>query len=177
MNVGTKPFWLIAVLISFCTLQAQAQSLGVKVVSTTGVDCPTDSKGVAELQLSGQSGSVEVYLMPAVEGASIRQSGTSIKISKLPAASYVISVRDAKGQVGGTQVTVASEMAPYTFQISQPSCPSCEDGRIDIAANEFSIRWKNPSLSGASLTGLSAGSYSVELSSKGCTVVETITLK
>lgn len=81
-------------------------------------------------------------------------------------------VTDAEGNTQSVGVVVRPNVTIRVVDVVPPSCPSCADGSITVAAEgespPFTYRWSNDQTT-ATAVGLAPGSYSVRATnSRGC---------
>jgi hypothetical protein len=107
---------------------------------------------------------------------------TTSTISNLAGGTYSLTITDGNGCTKTAATSVAAFVAPtVTLTSTNPTCNGGNNGTATAAVTggtaPFSYAWSN-SATGASLTGLTAGTYSVTVTdSKGCTsVVRTATI-
>lgn len=102
--------------------------------------------------------------------------GTNASISGLSAGTYTVTVTDSAGCMDSFTETIADAVAEIDVNgaiINDVSCYGDSNGSITVTAAQGSQPWQfvwSTGFSGGTITGLSAGSYSVTLTdSAGCT--------
>jgi hypothetical protein len=140
-------------------------------LEVTDAVCANTGKVVATI-----SGGTGAYTYLWSNGA------TTATISNLAGGPYSLTITDANGCSKTATTTVAAFVAPtVTLTSTNPTCFGGNNGTATTAISggtaPFSYAWSN-SATGASLTGLTAGTYSVTVTdSKGCaSVVKTTTV-
>jgi gliding motility-associated-like protein len=134
----------------------------------------------------GQSnGAVTATASGGVPGFSFQWStgANSVGISGIPAGSYTVTVTDSKGCTKSAIGNISNLTGPQITAVdsSNISCPGGNNGSILITATGVSLplsySWAGLSDTTASLSNLSAGSYTVTVSDgAGCIAVRTVTL-
>ncbi|MFY9311099.1 MAG: SprB repeat-containing protein, partial [Bacteroidia bacterium] len=137
-------------------------------LSSNPVSCFNGSNGSAS---STVSGGTTPYIYTWSSGA------TSPNASGLTAGTYTLTVKDNKGC---TAVNTTSVSQPSAFTVSVATTPeTCNTQNNGTAAANpsggtpsYSYLWQPGSLTSASLTGLSAGTYTLTVTdAKGCTAL------
>lgn len=148
----------------------------VVTVTTTATSCTGGNNGSASVSASGGTPGFTYIWLPS------NASGPTI--TGLTAGVYTVQATDINNCVQ-TQTFSITDPAPLTASISATSNVSCfggNNGTATVAASGgtpfYSYQWAPAGGNGATATGLSAGSYTVNVTdSKGCitTAVAVIT--
>lgn len=135
----------------------------ITVTSVTNVSCNGGSNGAISISVTGGS---SPYTYFWVNGA------TTQNVSNLSSAPYQIQVIDANG-CQSSKTIIVNEPSPISLYVntSNASCGNADGSTTVIASGGnggYSFQWSN-SATTSSVTGLSAGNYSVTVTdNKGC---------
>lgn len=132
----------------------------------TPVSCVNDSNGAINPTYSGGGGAPYTYLWST--------GATSAGISNLTAGQYFVTVTGANGC---TKISNAIDVVRYNQQLLAftETAPSCDAANGSIAVNTLAGNWGpqpytyswSTGLTGAAITGLSDGVYTVTMSTNG----------
>ena len=135
--------------------------------SGTNVSCNGGSDGTANVLASGGTTGYTYSWSPS--------GGTGATASNLAAGTYTVTVTDSKGCTKSCAYTVTQPTA-VTADCSKKdaSCNGASDGSASVVAGGgtpgYTYSWLPSGGTGASATGLKAGTYTVTVTdSKGCT--------
>jgi gliding motility-associated-like protein len=160
----------------------------VELVAVTGVTCPDDDEGGAELSVSGgDPGYTYQWTNAAGELVSEVQSPNN-----LIAGLYTVMVSEPSGNVVTLQVEIEAEsMLGVALEVESDfngfdvSCFNTADGQVRALAsgsNNYIYEWIRLSdnmlvSTGATLTGAAAGAYQLQLSgADGCMITQAFNL-
>lgn len=143
--------------------------------SSTPVECHGGSTGTATVTPSGGQAPYS-YLWPST-------GSNSNTIYSVPAGSYQVTVTDATGCIRHTTVTV-TQPPVLSASISSTTNVTCFGGNNGTAVvtpaggnGGYMYNWSPAASTTTTATGLSAGSYTVNVSdSKGCLTAATATI-
>ena len=144
----------------------------ISVTSQTNVTCFGSCNGVATTSVSG---GVTPYIYSWSNGQ-VTSSGTN-----LCAGLYTVSATDNAGCVTSTSVNISQPTAlTVTISPSNPKCFGASNGSALAAAiggtPTYTYTWSNGFI-GTNITGLSAGSYGLNvMDANGCVVTSSMTL-
>ncbi|MEL6945096.1 MAG: SprB repeat-containing protein, partial [Bacteroidota bacterium] len=134
-------------------------------VSSNNTACPACSTGTASASASGGTPPYSYEWGTKGQGSSI---------ADLPIGTYSVNVTDANGCTNSTTVEVQADPCDISVDLSanSPSCPGANDGSVSATPSgngtSYSYAWSTGG-TGESISGLSAGSYSVEVTNNyGC---------
>lgn len=155
-----------------------AEPLTVAIVSQSDADCFNNATGQASVQAYGGTGpyAYQWNTTPPRSGASI---------TGLPAGDHTVTITDAKGCSTSTVVSIGGPASTLSASITSPTNPGCHagtDGSINVHAEggsaPYSYTWNtSPTQSGATATGLGAGTWNVIITdANGCSTTATHTL-
>ena len=149
----------------------------VRISSQTNVDCFGNSTGSATVTATGGT-EPYTYLWSPMGGSLATASG-------LPAGTYTVTVTDANGCTAQASVTITQPTAPLTCMASVTlpiSTPGGNDGEATVVpsggTSPYTYSWNTvPVQTGATATGLSAGTYTVKVTDHNqCTTTCEVTL-
>jgi hypothetical protein len=160
-------------------------------IAKANVACHDGTDGSVRFQISSGSPPYRYDFRrlgggPSGNGTVARRNDTTT-LSGLPAGTYLIEVADDFGSVGYFNTTierpdpVTLTVAATDYNGSDLSCATASDGVLTATASggtgTISYRWSDANRNGPTLSGLSAGSYSVAATdANGCTEDTTLTL-
>jgi len=156
------------------TITQPANAVSVSVTGTTPTTCGS-STGTATASATGGTGTITYNWMPgSVSGASI---------SNLTAGTYTVTATDANGCTATATGIVASSGGP-TISISSQTNVLCNGGNNGGATasatggtGTITYNWMPGSVSGASISNLAAGTYTVTATDgTGCSNATTVTI-
>jgi CHU_C Type IX secretion signal domain/SprB repeat/Cohesin domain len=136
------------------------------------VTCPGTSTGFLNLTVSGGTGAYTYNWNPNV--------ATTRNLQNVPMGQYSVTISDVNGCQGQFGPYTVGGPTPMTYNGTPTStatgCGSTGTGTIQIAisggSGSYSARWQPGNLTGLSLTGLAAGTYTPTITDgSGCTVV------
>jgi gliding motility-associated-like protein len=146
------------------------------ITGTTNVSCFGGSDGTATVNVTSGSAPFTYQWTPT--------GGTGTTASGLPAGTYTITVTDANGCI--TSATTSSPITEptaltATVTTTNVSCFGGNNGAASVAASDgtpgYTFTWLPGNTNGSSVSGLAAGSYSVNIvDSKNCLLQETFTI-
>ena len=147
-------------------------------VGGAGESCPGEIDGTAFVS---PSGGVPPYVYLWSIGT------TSSAITGLSSGTYSVTVNDSNGSsaTGSYTVNAASPIS-LSSTLVNPTTPSSNDGQIGVTASggtgSYTFNWSNGASGGFSvdfsnLAGLDEGTYSVTVTSGGCTETGSFTLE
>ncbi|MDJ1470971.1 T9SS type A sorting domain-containing protein [Xanthocytophaga flava] len=150
--------------------------LNVQLESKQNVICAGDATGSVTVKATGGVGPYSYSL----NGGSYQSSPT---FSSLPAGSYQISVRDQNGCSISLTENISSLYAPIVANVYTENirCKSGQDGLISLSVSggvaPYSYQWSGMSSNSETVSGLSAGTYSVKIvDAVGCSINLSATL-
>lgn len=153
---------------------AQPAAALVATASSTNTDCGA-STGTATASVSGGTTNYSYSWSPS--------GGTGSTASNLPAGPYTVTVTDQNGCQSTANTTVGINGGPSISVSSSTdvSCNGVNDGAATVTGSggtgTLTFTWTPGNLTGASQTGLTAGTYTVEVSDlSGCTNSTTVTI-
>jgi len=154
-----------AINVQGCTLGAQA--------SVSDAACYGAASGTITLDLSNVTGNADITW---------NTGATTPTLENVAAGSYSAVIQDEAGCLTVVNVVVSQpeEIILGTVESVKPLCPQDNTGSIVVTAEggagTFSYEWSNGQ-TGSSITDLTAGVYSVEISDgTGCSTVKDIIL-
>lgn len=150
-------------------------SLSAVISATTSASCGASTGGATVTASGGTPGYTYVW-SPS--------GGTTAGISNLAAGGNTVTVTDSKGCTRTAVATISSASGPTLSIVSQASvnCFGASTGSASVNATggtgPYTYTWNPGNLSGASQTGLAAGTYTInvaDISACSGTTVLTIT--
>ena len=151
----------------------EPDAINIVLDSKTDVDCSGNSSGSATVTVSGGTAPL-TYLWS--------NGGISTSISGISAGNYTITVTDANNCTDDFMVTINQPInAPtLTFNVTDIDCNGNANGAIDLDITGGTAPYTQLWTTGASsedLTGLSAGSYAVNVTdANGCVITGSATV-
>jgi hypothetical protein len=149
--------------------------LNISVVETVAATCETTYDGAAEINISGGAS-------PYTISWNDEQNQNIERASNLLPGTYTVLVTDASGCSAVKSVTVGTVNPIYiaSFNKETPSCHTATDGSIEVVVaggtGNYSYLWSTGA-SSKTLTGIAAGTYSVEVfDNDECAVSESVTI-
>lgn len=156
------------------TITQPASAVSASISSTTPATCG-GSNGSATASGSGGTGSLSYSWSPS--------GGSTATASGLAAGSYTVTVTDANGCTATANTTITNSGGPTVTISSQTNitCFGLTNGAATVNATggtgPYTYTWMPGSLSGASQTGLAAGTYTVTAADAStCTGTVTVTI-
>ncbi len=154
------------------TVTQPAASLTPSINSTSAVSCFGGNNGAVNISVSGGT---SPYSYVWNNGA------TSQDISGVSTGTYTVTITDANGCTATTQAVISQPSASLSANASSNQSVSCFGGNngaatVNVAGGTapYSYSW-NTGASTQSLTGLSAGSYTVSITdANNCTAVASV---
>ncbi|HRH66488.1 MAG TPA: hypothetical protein PLU53_09345, partial [Bacteroidia bacterium] len=150
-------------------------AIAVAVAGSSGVSCRGGNDGAAAVSVSGGTSPYTYAWSPG--------GGTSASVSNLTAGNYTVTVTDVRGC---TQTTTVSILQPATLLSSVTGntallCNGDGTGTATVSASggtlPYAYSWSVGGATSTSLSGLSAGNYSVTTTdAHGCTTVTSVTI-
>lgn len=158
------------------TITQPNAALGINITSTTDVNCVGDATGTATVQGTGGTPNYtyEWNTTPVQNGP---------VATNLTAGNYSVTITDANGCTESTIVTISEPAEPLSVSLVSQTNVNCfgeATGAATVAASggesPYSYTWNtNPATSGATISGVTAGSYTVTVvDGNGCTQTLTI---
>lgn len=147
----------------------------VFIASTASVSCNGGMDGAATCTVIGTT-SPHTYLW------SSSPAQTTITATGLGAGIYNVTMTDSAGCIDiATAVITEPAAISYTFAIANVSCNGLSDGAATVTAaggvGGYSYTWSPSGGSASSVTGLSAGNYTVTITdANGCTAVDSVSI-
>lgn len=162
-----------------CTVSANG------VVNAGPVCCAlTATQSVFDASCGGNDGSILVRvdsssgIPPYTYGINGGAQGNSANFSNLAVGNYTVLVEDANGCQFTLNATInqANNNVAVSFVATNPTCDGGADGTLEAAGSggtaPYNYAWSN-NATGASLTGLGAGTYTVTVfDANGCSVAD-----
>lgn len=144
----------------------EPDALTVTSLAPVGVSCFGKSDGEISLNVTG---GVAPYYFD-YEG--INTFAGSISLADMPRGIYDWNVIDANGCVLPVNFEITSPAAvEVEVRLEKPACPGGSNGELFVlpkgSSGPFIYLWKDSSLSGNLVTGLSAGTYELEVQDAG----------
>lgn len=146
----------------------------VLTMSSQSVSCFGATDGVAQVSVNGGSASYSYTWIPG--------GLNTPTITSLTAGIYTVNVSNS-GSCTGTKTVVVNQGLPLNVSISTQSisCLGATDGSLQAnavgGAGGFTYTWSPGGLNTTSITGLSAGNYTVQAKSgNGCSGSQTVSL-
>ncbi|MDJ1499914.1 T9SS type A sorting domain-containing protein [Xanthocytophaga agilis] len=153
-----------------------SEKLSVQLESKQNVICAGDATGSLTVKATGGVGPYSYSL----NGGSYQSSPT---FSSLAAGSYQITVRDQNGCSISLNESISSLYAPIVANVYTENirCKSGQDGLISLSVSggvaPYSYQWSGMSSNSETVSGLSAGTYSVKIvDAVGCSINLSATL-
>ncbi len=143
------------------------------VFSTTNVSCNGLTNGSATVTISGGT-SPYTFLWSNAQ--------TLPTATNLGAGTYTLTATDVNGCVATTSATITQPLVlSTTFTSTNPVCAGSANGTITTTTNggttPYSYLWSPGGATTSSLTGLTAGTYSVQVTdAQGCITLSNVTL-
>lgn len=134
----------------------------VSVLNATHVSCYGGNNGALTASISGGTGPAFTYSWAPSGGSGNTANGLS-------AGTYFLKVTDSNGCIGLSSTSVVTQPSSITAVISSNSvlCKGGNSGSATITAfggtGTYSYTWLSPTSSASSITNLSAGIYSVQV--------------
>jgi gliding motility-associated-like protein len=174
-NIAGGTYTITATDQNSCTASVSlvVNTLGGPTVSVSGqtnVTCHGGADGTITVNASGGTGSLTYAWTPS--------GGNAPTATGLSAGTYTVSVTDGAGCIGSAIATVTEPvMLSVNTNVTAADCGS-SNGAISISVNggtaPYSYAWSPSVGSGATVSGLTPGSYSVTvMDASGCTISET----
>ncbi|MFM2387317.1 MAG: hypothetical protein RL660_2074, partial [Bacteroidota bacterium] len=159
---------------SSVTITQPAAALSATIGVPTHVTCFGLSNGSATASATGGTTGYSYFWS---------NGQTSATLSAVAAASYTVTITDAKGCTSTSSVTITQPSAALTAAMGAPTHVSCfgqSTGAATVTAaggtSAYSYAWNN-SQTAATLSSVAAGSYTVTITdSKGCTSTSSVTI-
>lgn len=145
------------------------------IISVTDVSCNSGSDGSIAVQASGGTGTYAYTWNPVV--------GNSSNVSNLPAGNYTATATDQNGC--STSITVlVNQPNVLSSTITAVSNAVCYNGTgsasvlVSGGTAPYSYAWSTtPTQTGSSITGISSGSYTVNITdAHGCTAQNIVSI-
>ncbi|MBI2269496.1 MAG: SBBP repeat-containing protein, partial [Bacteroidetes bacterium] len=156
-----------------CTMSASASVIA-------NVNCAGGNNGSAQVTIS--SGSVP-YMYNWSNGTSGSTTTTNIQVTGLSSGSYTVTITDGLC-ASVTSVTITQALVINSVSSTNVTCNGGNNGGATITVNNstgspYTYNWSNgvagtTIVSPSSVTGLSAGVYSVTISAGSCTSITTV---
>jgi gliding motility-associated-like protein len=155
-------------------VQFTASDLEIEATELNGVSCNGNADGSAILEISGGTAPYTIVWNPAV--------ASGLSASNLTAGNYTVTVTDENGCVAEVTFTISSP-APLNVQMSgSPTDCGSSNGTVNTLVSggtgPFTYSWNPDNGNASSLSGLSAGNYSVSITDdNGCTASGSYTVQ
>lgn len=153
----------------------QPAPLSINFNPIVNVSCFAGSNGAVSAMPSGGSPSYTYFWLPG--------GATGNSVSGLSAGTYTLTVHDAHSCIVQDSVVITQPAAPVsmTFSTTPASCYGTSNGSGTVTGAggtaPYTYRWMPGSLTGAAVSGLAAGTYTVTATdAHGCTGVNTVTI-
>lgn len=149
-------------------------NISINSPSKTDVTCNGGSDGT--ISMSNISGGTTPFTFLWSNGAT-----GSPYLNGIPAGTYSLTITDANSCTGTSSISVSQPAAiSVTISKTDASCFGCSDGSATATASggsaPYTYLWSN-SATTATITGLSAGSYSLTVTdASGCTNSDSLTI-
>lgn len=148
----------------------------ISIVSTTNVSCNGGNDGAATLGLTGGTGPFTYSWSPS--------GGTGVTATGLVAGVYTANVVDANGcKASATTTPSISEPPPINIIVATApvSCFGGNDGTASVSAlggtPGYTYEWLPSATTGSTISGLSATTYSVEVTdTKSCVQIQSFAI-
>ena len=146
-----------------------AEALTVSVASLTNVNCNGENDGFASVTGSGGTGSYTYSWTPGNLSGPTQDA--------LTAGTYLVQITDAAGCIDTTLVNITEPPALSLSDTISPADCGATNGAISVTVTggttPYSYAWVPTGNTGAALTNLSPGTYTLTVSdASGCTVTE-----
>jgi len=153
-------------------------AISVTIVSQTNVSCNAGNNGAATISASGGTGAFTYNWTPGNPTG----DGTA-SVSELSAGSFTCTVTDENGCSAFRIITI-TEPTPISVGVSSQTNVSCNGGTTGSASvfasggtGSISFNWLPFGGASAFATGLSAGTYSCNISdANGCSAIQLFTI-
>lgn len=143
--------------------------------AVTTLESPNVSGTVTDSECGQATGAIDVTITSGLAPYTISWSNSQVTedISGLSAGQYTITVTDDQNCSVDTAFSIINSNQPeLVFSVSDATC-GATNGAIDLTINNgvgpYEILWTPGDIASEDLTGLSAGSYSVEVTDLGTT--------
>ena len=174
-NIAGGTYTITATDQNSCTASVSlvVNTLGGPTVSVSGqtnVTCHGGADGTITVSATGGTGSLTYSWTPS--------GGNAPTATGLSAGTYTVSVTDGAGCIGSAIATVTEPvMLSVNTNVTAADCGS-SNGAISVSANggtaPYSYAWSPSVGTGATVSGLTPGSYTVTvMDASGCTVSAT----
>jgi len=152
----------------------QLPALTANISTKTDIFCSGASTGSATVVGGGNTSTP--YTFNWSTGA------TSSTINGLAAGTYTVTVTDANSCTASTTVTI-NQLPPVAINLvskTDPKCNNANNGSISVSGSAgntpYTFSWSN-SMTGASISGIAAGTYTVTITdANSCTATLSVTL-
>lgn len=177
-SLSTGTYTVTITDLQGCTATATAiitQPLSINIIFDTqiNVSCFGGNNGVLSATVSGGTPNYDYLWMPG--------GGITNVVSGLTAGTYTLTITDDNGCVGQNTATITQPIAPVSATTSSTpaSCFGASDGSATVTGAGgtpgYTYQWMPGSLSGSTITGLLAGTYTVTATDiNGCTGSTTV---
>jgi len=156
---------------SVCDSITEPTALTASLVSSQNPFCNGESSGTIDINVSGGAGG---YSYNWTNGS------TTQNLANIPAGNYTVTVTDGNGCTTTTGATLTDPAAlVLNISTTDVSCGGSNDGSATVTsvqngATPFSYLWNPGGQTGATISNLSAGTYSVTVTdNNGCTASTT----
>ncbi|MCW3070362.1 MAG: hypothetical protein JWO44_252, partial [Bacteroidetes bacterium] len=143
------------------------------IFSSTNVSCNGLTNGAATVTIAGGT---SPYTFVWTNGQTLPSA------TNLPAGTYTLNATDVNGCSASTSVTITEPaVLTTTYSFTDPQCAGATNGTITTASTggtaPYSYLWTPGGMTTSAVTGLTAGSYSVQVTDvQGCTSSSNIIL-
>lgn len=156
---------------SSAALVSQPTGISIATLSLKDVSCSGGNDGTIQVSVGGGTPGYTYLWAPS--------GGSGATASGLTAGTYTLTVTDTKNCVGTATYTIGQPMPLSSVLTSTPvSCNGGTDGTATITVADgtpgYAYQWLPAGGTGATATGLTAGTYSVYVTdTKGCRLIST----
>ena len=177
-GLGAGTYTVIATDANGCTTTASAAvtippAIAISVAGSSPVSCRGGNDGAAVVSVSGGTNPYTYSWSPS--------GGASASASNLAAGTYTVTVTDAHGCTQ-TSTVVITQPATLLSNITGTTAVQCNGdatGSVTVSSSggtaPYDYAWSLGGATNSTLTGLSAGSYTVTTTdARGCTTVSTV---
>jgi hypothetical protein len=143
-----------------------AEPLAIDALTPIGVSCYGKSDGSISFAVSG---GVKPY---SLDYQGVRTFSGQISLTDMPQGQYNWLILDGNGCSIPVVFEIISPIPPEVeVRLERPACPGGSNGELIVmvagGSGPYTYRWKDPALSGNLVTGLSAGTYELEVVDAG----------
>ena len=157
------------------TVVGEPNPLALAFSPKINVSCFGDNSGSVSVSTTGGTANYTYSWMPG--------AATTSNISNINAGTYSVTVTDANGCVANGTTVISQPSAPLSIAVSATpaSCFGVSDGTVNANASggtgPYTYEWMPGNFSGAVITNLVAGTYTVTVTDAlGCVATNTVTI-